>query len=146
VPPELTAVLGRQINLAAKATRQWLDRNLAAAGGGYVTWTILRVLVQEETLIQRALAERLSVEGPTLTHHLARMEREGLVARQRLATDRRATLVELTDHGRELYERLAKVVFSSNQAVVSGLTAEQVAQVNQTLAAIVANCDNPFSG
>jgi MarR family transcriptional regulator for hemolysin len=141
-PPLALAVgIGRQLNLAAKATRQYLDRRLAAAGGSYVVWTVLRVLVREETLIQRELAERLFIEGPTLTHHLARMERDGLVVRKRAESDRRATQVEVTDKGHDLYERLAQVVFDGSINALASLTVEDVDQLQRHLSVIIENCE-----
>lgn len=140
--PQAAASLGRELNRAAKATRQYLDRRLIAAGGGYVMWTVLTVLAHEGPLIQRRLAARLAVEGPTLTHQLTRMESSGLVSRTPSITDRRAAQVQLTEQGQQMYQRLAEIVFDGSTHVLRGLNAEEFNSLREHLATIVDNCEN----
>jgi MarR family transcriptional regulator for hemolysin len=139
--PRLTASLGRQLNHAAKAARQHLDRRLGEMGGGYVVWTVLSGLATGP-LIQRELADRLGIEGPTLTHHLARMEADGLVMRSRSVTDRRAAQVGLTDKGRDLYQRLAAIVAEESSRVFGEFTPEEVSTLHTQLTRIIERCDS----
>ena len=134
------ATVGRQLNLAAKATRNYLDRRLTAAGGGYVVWTVLTALYRGGELIQRELAEMLAIEGPTLTRHLARMEGEGLVVRTASADDRRSTRVALTERGHALHERLAQIVFDGSAQLLQGLEPEEISQLHTLLQRITENC------
>lgn len=50
------------------------------------------------------LAELLGVDAPTVTRKVQQLEREGLVARQADASDRRATRILLTSAGRQVLE------------------------------------------
>lgn len=68
---------------------------------------VLQTLVAESPLLQAELARRVDVQGPTLTHHLNRLEELGLIARSRIATDRRSHMVTLQDPGRHVYDRCA---------------------------------------
>ena len=54
------------------------------------------------------LAELLGVDAPAVTRKVQQLEREGLVARQADAEDRRATRIELTEAGRESLESVLK--------------------------------------
>jgi DNA-binding MarR family transcriptional regulator len=56
-----------------------------------------------------ALGERLRLDSGTLTPLLKRLESAGLVSRRRDATDERRVLIELTDQGWALRERVAHV-------------------------------------
>jgi len=54
------------------------------------------------------LAELLGVDAPTVTRKVQQLEREGLVARQADASDRRATRIALTSAGRQVLESVLK--------------------------------------
>lgn len=53
-----------------------------------------------------ALAHRVHCAAPTITGVIDRLEREGLVARQRDANDRRVVQVQLTPAGAKMAKRL----------------------------------------
>src|SRR5919199_6745200 len=62
---------------------------------------LLAVLWEEEGLSQSELVERLSVQPPTVTTALQRLERGEFVYRELDAQNRRISRVYLTDKGRE---------------------------------------------
>lgn len=117
--------LGAWLNLAAKAARSLLDARLAELGTTAATWFVLVRLERFGPLIQRDLARKLQIEGPTLVRHLDRMEAAGLVTRSAVPGDRRATLVTLTPEGREQYLALRARVEETDELLASGLTAQQ---------------------
>lgn len=57
----------------------------------------------DEVLRSTELAARIGWEQSRLSHHLARMERRGLVQRRRHGTDNRGWEVLLTEQGRDRY-------------------------------------------
>ncbi len=74
------------------------------------------------------LVEDLQWEQSRLSHHIARMERRGLVIREDCTTDRRGAFVVLTDAGRDAIEKAAPAhVALVRQLVFDGMSAEQVA-------------------
>jgi DNA-binding MarR family transcriptional regulator len=75
-------------------------------------------------------AEDLQWEQSRLSHHLARMQRRGLVAREECTTDRRGAFVVLTDAGRDAIEDAAPGhVATVRRLVFDGLSKEQVAML-----------------
>jgi MarR family transcriptional regulator for hemolysin len=114
-----------------------LEAHLARAGMTYAGYVALSALHRQPPVMQRQLAQWLDVEGPTLTRQLERLERQGLVARQRVASDRRVTLVELTPAGRETFERLQGLVAGAAEEVAAGLTTEQLQQLADLLDRII---------
>lgn len=73
------------------------------------------------------LAEALQWEKSRLSHHLARMQRRGLIDREECADDGRGAFVVLTDEGRLAIERAAPAHVETVRAVVfDGLDPEQV--------------------
>jgi MarR family transcriptional regulator for hemolysin len=125
--------VGRRLNMAARAARQVLDAHLARVGMTSAGFVALMVLRHRSPLIQRQMAQWLGIEGPTLTRQLERLEREGLIARRPLASDRRATVVELTPAGLERLGELESIVGEAALEVTARLTSTQLEQLNELL-------------
>jgi MarR family transcriptional regulator for hemolysin len=91
--------IGLVLAQTAKGCGRAFEDALAQAGGTTPTWLILTALIQGGHRTQADLAATVNVQGPTLTHHLNGMEKEGLIVRSRLPDNRRAHQVALTDAG-----------------------------------------------
>src|SRR3954451_20139092 len=117
-----------QMNAALDAR---LNRELQQVSGLSLADYDVLVLLTEASdgrLRMFELAEDLQWEQSRLSHHLARMQRRGLVAREECTTDRRGAFVVLTDAGRDAIEKAAPGHVSLvRQLVFDGLSAEQVA-------------------
>ncbi len=70
-------------------------------------WRVLRVLGEHGTVDTGRVAREAFILGPSLTGVLARMERDGLVRRERDPADQRRSVVEATAKGLKLVERLS---------------------------------------
>jgi MarR family transcriptional regulator, transcriptional regulator for hemolysin len=126
--------LGRQLNVAARATRSLLDSVLAEAGTTFSSWTVLAALSARGPVIQKDLAKSLDMIGPSIVERIDQLEKSGLVARSDMPGDRRASLVSLTDDGRALLARLGGVMRATETALTSGLDPRDVETARQVLA------------
>jgi homoprotocatechuate degradation regulator HpaR len=73
-------------------------------------WRVLRVLGEQGTVETGKVARAAYILGPSLTGVLARMERDGLVKRERDPGDQRRTVVQATAKGLKLVEKLSHVI------------------------------------
>lgn len=131
--------VGPHLRVAAKSARMLLERHLTQAGASFGTWTVLAVLEGAGPMIQRALAASLSIEGPTLTRHLDRLEELGLIRRNRDGADRRYALVELTPAGRTLCHELDAIARVANDELLSGFSEDETAQLKSMLQRLTRN-------
>jgi MarR family transcriptional regulator, transcriptional regulator for hemolysin len=131
--------IGRQLARTAKLLTRAFERELALAGGSLPTWLILLSLKSRSWRTQRELAEALGIEGPTLTHHLAGLERAGLVRRTRDRDNRRVQRVELTEAGDATFHRLRRAASSFDQRLRSGLDDSEIQQLRELLAQLLSN-------
>jgi MarR family transcriptional regulator, transcriptional regulator for hemolysin len=115
------------------------ERELALVGGSLPTWLILLSLKSGSWRTQRELAEALGIEGPTLTHHLAGLERAGLVTRTRAPDNRRVQRVELTEAGDAAFQRLRRAASSFDQRLRTGLDDSDIQQLRELLARLASN-------
>ena len=70
-------------------------------------WRVLRVLGERGTAETGRVAREAFILGPSLTGVLARMERDGLVRRERDPQDQRRSVVQATPKGLKLVEKLS---------------------------------------
>lgn len=140
-PPDRSSNLGRNVNVAAKALRQAGERLLSKHGSNLADWIALRCLEAHPGCSQRELAEVLGVEGATMTHHLDRMEKSGLIQRKKDPDDRRVTRVTMSSRGKRTMQRLEPVMAESNARLVRGVSTSDLATFERVLGRIVKNAE-----
>lgn len=131
--------IGRQLARTAKVLSRAFEEELALAGGSLPTWLILLSLKTRSWRTQRELAEALGIEGPTLTHHLAGLERAGLVTRTRDPGNRRVQRVQLTEAGDAAFHRLRRAASSFDQRLRSGLDDREIQKLRELLGRLLSN-------
>lgn len=93
---------------------------------------VLLTFSRQGSLPMRVMGERLQLHPTSVTNIVDRLESGGLVARTPHPTDRRTTLVEITDDGRARYEVATKAVTDIDFGL-SGLTGRQTQQLTDLL-------------
>src|SRR5215212_10819531 len=86
-------------------------------------------------LPMRVMGERLQLHPTSVTNIVDRLQADGLVRRQPHPTDRRATLVEVTDSGRAVLEDATKAVTEVDFGL-SGLTPDEETQLTGLLSRV----------
>ena len=133
MPPPGGPPIGLHLTRTARLASRAFDDALAAAGGSLPVWLILISLKSQRLANQRKLAEAVGIQGATLTHHLNAMEADGLVTRRRDPTNRRVHLVELTEAGEALFQRLRAAAVAFDRQLRTGLADEDVATLARLL-------------
>ena len=101
-------------------------------------WRVLRVLGEHGTVETGRVAREAYILGPSLTGVLARMERDGLVRRERDPEDQRRTVIEATAKGLKMVERLSRSVEGHYQWLEKSLGKQKLAQLYQLLDELIA--------
>lgn len=78
---------------------------LTKLGITYPQYLVLMVLWEKDNLLVNDIAHRLLLETNTITPLLQRMEKQGIVVRQRGNKDKRQQIVSLTEKGKALEEK-----------------------------------------
>lgn len=130
--------IGRQVSVTARATRVLLDATLASEGATFADWTVLAALNARGPLVQKDLARSLDMIGPSVVERIDRLEKASLVVRSPVPGDRRASLVSMTDKGRERFAALHDAMRSAEGALTAGIDPEDL-QVTQRVLIQVAD-------
>ena len=131
--------IGRVLASTQKLVTRAFEQELAAAGGSQPAWLILLALKQQQWRTQQEIAATVGIEGATLTHHLDKLEKTGLIERKRDPANRRAVLVELTPAGEEMFLKLAQAAMSFDKRLRKGLSEDEADAFRDTLARLRAN-------
>ena len=131
--------IGLSLARAARVVSRAFDEALGEVGGSLPMWLVLLNLKIGRAANQRRLAEAVGVTEATLTHHLNAMEKAGLVTRRRDPDNRRIHVVELTHAGEETFLRLREAAMLFDRRLRRGLTADEVATLEDLLSRVAAN-------
>lgn len=104
---------------------------LAALNLTYPQYLVMLVLWEERRISVGRLGERLHLDSGTLSPLLKRLESQGLVRRERCASDERVVEVTLTPTGRRLERRAARIPRQIHDA--TGLTARDAAALRDAV-------------
>jgi MarR family transcriptional regulator for hemolysin len=139
MPPPEGEPIGLQLVRTSRAVSRAFDEALGAAGGSLPVWLILVSLKSGRYGTQRELAKSVGVEGPTLTHHLRRLERDGLIVRSRDPDNLRVQRVEVTETGTAMFFELLRVVRAFDRRLRDGLPQAEVTVLGDLLERLCRN-------
>lgn len=133
---ELEQCLNFALTKAQHSIHQLFKAELAPHGVTPGQYAVLRCLWDENGLTARKLADRLYLDGSTITGILDRMEQRGLIKKLVDPKDRRALQVMLTETGRNLEKPLSQAIDNANRKALLSLEEKQSNTLMQMLQTI----------
>ncbi len=119
---------GYLANHMARLFARELQARIKPMGLSTGVFPALLELWEEDALTQKDLVERLDIEQATMANTLARMERDGLITRQRDPADARVQRIWLTDTARTLHAPATEAALATNALALAGLSSAETAQ------------------
>lgn len=110
--------------------------------GEFDVLAALRRSGQPHQLTPTALFNTLMVSSGTMTHRIDRLEQSGLVRRIPDPSDRRGTLIELTDLGFSLIEKAVEAHVANEHRILSSLEASERKSLAQLLRKLLTSFEN----
>lgn len=107
---------------------------------------ILRELRQQDCINQVELAVRTGQDRNNLSRTLHILESKGLVVRDLCSTDKRNSLVFITDLGRRLHERANQAVEEYRQILFSGFSQEEIEAFAEMIRRLSSNLSSYIDG
>lgn len=101
----------------------------------YTQYIAMMVLWEKNSCTVKELGEQLFLDSGTLTPLLKRLEKDGLLTRQRSTIDERSLIVSITDKGELLKQEAMKI--PAKMAGCSKLTLEESQQLYHLLYKII---------
>ena len=135
--------LGRDLVFTAKELRESFEHEMERVGGSLGIWIVLNAISAEGFVSHSILASHAHVDGATITYHVDRAEKLGLVQRETDPDDRRVKRLRLTPEGEQRYAELWSVARAFEAQVMNGITDAEQARLRRTLAKLRANLAAP---
>ena len=107
---------------------------LEPLGLTYPQYLVMLVLWEADGQTVKEIGSRLRLDSGTLTPLLKRLEATGYVSRQRCRRDERQVIVALTDKGRALSEKAARIPLDLGCAIGAG--GEEIDDLRERLVAL----------
>jgi len=146
--PTAKHVTGRVVRLGGifQATYAATFEPLGINDGDYGVLATLRRAGEPHQLTPTDLARHRMMTSGGMTAAIDRLERKGLVTRRPNPSDRRGTLIALTDEGRRVVDEAMALHTDAEQRLVGGLTAKERDQLERLLRKLLLSLDPPSRG
>lgn len=132
------------LTFVSRTTKETIERKFQGHGIHAGQQLILQLLWKTEGPLKIGeLAQRLRVEYPTITRTVQRMEREGLLKRQRDPADERQVLVELTPQGRALEAVVPQILAEMETQLLADLSDVERALLIRIMNQMLQNLEAP---
>lgn len=131
--PRFKDGLSYQAQLLARLTQNDYLARIAGTGIAPAQAYVLGELWFNEPLSQVELARRLDIGKATVGQTLSRLERSGLIERQRMGADRRRIMVHLTAKGRALREPLRIAAIEQDAILADVLGQDRAVELAEAL-------------
>ena len=119
---------------------QAFRRRIAHLGITPDQFTVMRTLLENEGIRQRELTELMSSDPNTVASLLERMEKAGLIQREKHHKDRRAHQLTLRASGLRKYEEARAIAVAMQAEVLSALPEEARETFLENLASVAEAC------
>ena len=126
---EPAETISLRISAVARVHRQHAGALLHGLGLSAGQELLLMLLWEKEPRTQAELTREMAIEPPTTSKMLSRLERAGVIVRNRSESDRRTVLVTLTEAGRALEGPVNAAWRTLEEDTVGALTPEEQDQL-----------------
>jgi MarR family transcriptional regulator, transcriptional regulator for hemolysin len=138
--------IGFIVNQTAKGFVKALDLELRQKVGVTVgQWKVMVMLVNQDGLTQKEIAQRLGLEGPTLIPIIDKMEKDDLVVRKVDPADRRNNRVYRTEKADALWNKMIKCALRIRQVSVKGIPEQNINITRNVLERMLQNLSIEFN-
>jgi DNA-binding MarR family transcriptional regulator len=127
---EDTAPLLAPLGFAFWRMKGAFEREMGVSAG---TWFSLALLAKKDGISQGELSQKFEVDPSRVTRLAKKLEREGLLRRERDPKDNRVVRLSLTEKGRRLIEGLYEHHVRFERRIRSLLSAEELADLRRVL-------------
>ncbi|KAB2704625.1 MULTISPECIES: MarR family winged helix-turn-helix transcriptional regulator [Brucella] len=106
---DLEAAFTMELSTAARKMRNLFDSRVRERGLTLARARVLLLLAQQRDWNQRELADALEIEHPSVVRLLDGLEKQGLIYRAAVESDRRAKRIELTGEAQAQVRELQEI-------------------------------------
>ena len=130
---------GYWVTRLARAMECDFENRLSIHGVTRTACAILSAIANDNKSTPASLASFIGVDPAAMTRHLDRVEKQGLLVRERSTTDRRVVNLKLTRKGSRLVPKLVADSKATNAKFLAGLTSAETRGLQEIIHRMLAN-------
>ena len=96
-------------------------------------WLVLASLGNGELLSAKQIGEQTNLEKMPASRAITKMQTQGLLVKSTDKTDKRSSLLKLTEEGLSIYQQLIPMALEREQELLSVLSAQEKNQLNKII-------------
>lgn len=101
-------------------------------------WRVLASLGNGELLSAKQIGEHSNLEKMPASRAISKMQKQGLLIKSTDKTDKRSSLLQLTDEGLSMYQQLVPMVLQQEQELLSVLSSQEKTQLTEIIEKLTA--------
>jgi len=103
-------------------------------------WLIIKVLMENPGVSQQEIAEKVFKDNASVTRIIELLVKSKYLHRKVNPKDRRTSILTVTPEGEDIIEKVQSLVLQNRKIAQTGLTLEELENLNATLKKIIKNC------
>jgi DNA-binding MarR family transcriptional regulator len=135
VNPPVRVEVNLNLSIASKIIENRFDRLISKYGITIAQYNVLRILrgVYPAGHPRCDIAIRMMDVAPDITRLIDRLEKQGLVVRDRTNKDRRMSITKLTDKGLKFVNDIQPVIDNEHKKITKNLTDKECGKLSKML-------------
>jgi DNA-binding MarR family transcriptional regulator len=105
-------------------------------------WLIIKVLMENPGISQQDIAEKVFKDNASITRIIELLVKSKYLHRKVNPKDRRTSILTVTPEGEDIIEKVQSLVLQNRKMAQTGLTLEELENLNATLKKIIKNCQS----
>ena len=142
MPQERIEKIGKYISILYRQAQKYIGKELQPYGLSSSEHLFLVNISRQENVNQRQLAHLLGIDEALVTRGVARLEKQGLVRRERDAQDMRSYNLSLTEKGQSLLPAILDTFQKWNEILSNGFTQDEMKTMMSQLQRMSENAAN----
>ncbi|MBB4820461.1 homoprotocatechuate degradation regulator HpaR [Pseudomonas alcaligenes] len=131
--PDTRASLTLTLLQARESAMRFFRPQLNLHGLTEQQWRVIRILRQQGEMESHKLARLACILKPSMSGVLARLERDGMVRRRKVAEDQRRILLALTEQGEACFQSMSQEMERGYQSIQVQLGEEKLQELLELL-------------
>lgn len=138
---KLDGIVFYALDKAIKSYRQFAQQRIKEEGFKITIdqWLVIKTLLENPSIKQKDLSVNVFKDEASVTRIIGNLVRDGYLNRKIDPTDRRKSILNVTDKGRSIIEDVQVVVDQNRKDALDGLDQQQIEQLHGILKTIISN-------
>ena len=141
---KLNTVVFYTIERAIKTYRQYAQKQIKLANLNITIdqWLTIKSIMDNPGISQQEIAERVFKDNASVTRIIDLLEKANYLKRTTDKTDKRRSLLKVTDEGKKIINNVYKVVLKNRETALKGINKKDIETTEKVLNTIILNCKN----